>query len=174
MFWPEQDEEVNQFSAYNKTLHIWTLAVCTYIVLIYKVDCNWSVCIPTYRCRRHFHQNSLPNIILLSQVQKNLESTAQSTPRYKFTYATFHDPWAMNHDDHGGKIWGSRWFQFIHSILLFNCSRIIMTRSWLLFDLPEAKVEAASLYKFHISPQFFFCNSSQHSLAHSETELMPS
>ena len=63
----------------------------------------------------------------------------------------------------------------LHSsiLLLFNCSRIIMTRSWLLFDLPEAKVEAASLYKFHISPQFFFCNSSQDS-AHSETELMPS
>ena len=59
-------------------------------------------------------------------------------------------------------------------LLLFNCSRIIMTRSWLLFDLPEAKVEAASLYKFHISPQFFFAIQAKTPLAHSETELMPS
>ena len=64
----------------------------------------------------------------------------------------------------------------LHSskLLLFNCSRIIMTRSWLLFDLPEAKVEAASLYKFHISPQFFFAIQAKTPLAHSETELMPS
>ena len=148
-----------------------------YIVLIYKVDCNWSVCI---HIGVEDTSIKIRYLLLFSSPKfKRISSRLLNPHRYMFTYATFHDPWAMNHDDHGGQNMMSQMISvyLLHSsiLLLFNCSRIIMTRSWLLFDLPEAKVEAASLYKFHISPQFFFfCNSSQHSLAHSETELMPS